>query len=58
MHPSERQHQHEAQEAQTFAHAAALDNHVRLQQHQAEYLKWLEEVEARPQERYNFKKIR
>lgn len=44
---------------QTLVQRGALDNHVRLQQHQEEYLKWLEETEKQPEvDRYAYKKIR
>ncbi len=46
----------QGQEAQQ---AVAMENFVRLQQHQAEYLKWLEESEKkRDMDRYSYKKVR
>lgn len=45
--------------SQTTAEAAALENFVRLQQHQEEFLKWLEASEKKPEmDRYYYRKIR
>ncbi len=53
-------HKHKTQkDGHSLPSHAALDNHVRLQQHQEEYLKWLEETEKQPEvDRYAYKKIR
>ena len=53
------QHQQVQQDSLSIEQKASLNHHVQLQQHQEDFLKWLETHEVRQEiDQYAYKKIR